>query len=635
MTLDIVTLSIALFFISSIQAIVMLFLFRIIQNYPGMYYLLASCLFSALSGLIFAVCTSLMYKDLAILGSNIFSFLAVTALNIGFTKFLGLQMKKRKLFILIVLLLTGLSAFSLEHNNISCRIILYSVLIATLSFLNTDILFHHKVDSVRPATRMVAFIHMLFGLFFALRALFTLFCQTTALMIPILFQLMAFFISIAGILIWSCCFIIMAVQRERSEKEQANERFRQIFETIPDTVFISSMETGEILEVNEKYTEETGYTREETIGKTPLELKLWSNTKERERFVDLIRKQGFCKNTEIRVVAKNGRKISALISSSLMKMNHNTYIISVIRNISHNKELAKKLNTSEETFKAIMEQSPVSFMLTDINGNIEYVNQKFLELTGYREEEVIGQNPRILKSGFQTKRFYQTLWATITSGRQWTGDIRNKKKNGEIMWEHICLTPILDEDGSIMRFLAVQEDISRRKLMEDELRIQARTDMLTGVMNRRYFMENAEKRLLKTRTDHEIAAFLMIDIDRFKDINDSFGHNMGDKAIRIVASQCQKMLKKGDLFGRIGGEEFGALIFSSDQEDYYQIADTIRYGVEIIDFLYEQEEKIPLRISIGLTVYRPGEDTLETLMHRADVALYQAKKDGRNRVVLI
>ena len=148
-------------------------------------------------------------------------------------------------------------------------------------------------------------------------------------------------------------------------------------------------------------------------------------------------------------------------------------------------------------------------------------------------------------------------------------------------------------------------------------------------------MENAEKRLLKTRTDHEIAAFLMIDIDRFKDINDSFGHNMGDKAIRIVASQCQKMLKKGDLFGRIGGEEFGALIFSSDQEDYYQIADTIRYGVEIIDFLYEQEEKIPLRISIGLTVYRPGEDTLETLMHRADVALYQAKKDGRNRVVLI
>lgn len=635
MTLDIATLSIALFFISSIQAIVMLFIFRIIQNYPGMYYLLASCIFSAASGLIFALCTSLLCGNLAIMGSNIFTFLAVITLNIGFSKFLGLQVEKRKLFILIALLLTGFSAFTLGNDNVYYRIIIFSVLIAILSFLNSDILFRHKVDSVRPATRMVAFIHMLFGLFFVVRALFSLFYKTMDSFIPTLFQLLSLFISIAGILTWSCCFIIMAVQRERSEKDQANERFRLIFETIPDTVFISSLETGEIIEINEKYTEVTGYTREETIGRTPMELNLWKNNKERELLVDLIRKQGFCRNIEIRIRAKSGRKISALISSSLMKMDHKTYIISVIRNISHNKELVKKLNTSEETFKAIMEQSPISFMLTDTNGDIEYVNQKFLELTGYREEEVIGQNPRILKSGFQTRKFYQTLWETITSGKQWSGDIRNKKKNGDIMWEHICLTPILAGDGTIMRFLAVQEDISRRKAMEDELRTQARTDMLTGVMNRRYFMENAQKRLSNARTDHEIGAFLMIDIDRFKDINDSFGHNMGDKAIRIVASQCQKMIKKGDLFGRIGGEEFGALIFSKHHEEYHQIADGIRYGVENIDFLNGHEERIPLRISIGLTVYRPGEDTLETLMHRADVALYQAKKDGRNRVVLI
>jgi diguanylate cyclase (GGDEF)-like protein/PAS domain S-box-containing protein len=635
MTLDITTLSIALFFISSIQAIVMLFIFRIIQNYPGMNYLLASCFFSATSGLIFAMRSSLLSGSLTILGSNFSSFLAVIALNIGFSRFLGLPLEKKKLFTLMALFLAGFSVFTLGTDNVNCRIIVFCVLIAILSFLNTDILTHHKVDSVRPATRMVAAIHLLYGLFFVVRAVVTLFHETLDFFIPTLFQLLAFFMSIAGILIWSYCFIIMAVQRERSEKDQANERFRLIFETIPDTVFISSLETGEIVEINEKYTEETGYTREETIGKTPMELNLWKNSREREVLVNHIRKQGSCKNIEIHIIAKNGKKISALISSSLMKMDHKKYIISVIRNISKNKELAKKLNTSEETFKAIMEQSPISFMLTDINGDIEYVNQKFLELTGYKEEEVIGQTPRILKSGFQTRKFYQTLWETIISGKQWSGEIRNKKKNGEIMWEHICLTPILDEDGTIMRFLAVQEDISSRKIMEDELRIQARTDMLTGVMNRRYFMENAEKRLFKTRRDHEIVAFLMIDIDRFKDINDSFGHNMGDKAIRIVASQCQKMIKKGDLFGRIGGEEFGALIFSKNHEEYHKIADAIRYGVESIDLLYESEEKIPLRISIGLTVYRPGEDTLETLMHRSDIALYQAKNDGRNRVVLI
>ena len=635
MTLDIVTLSIALFFISSIQAIVMLFIFRTIQDYPGMYYLLASCISSAVSGLFFVLCTTFICGGLAFLGSNIFCFLAILTLNIGFSKFLGLKVEKGKLWILFAFLLAGFSAFTFGINNGRWRLILFSVLIAILSFLNTDILFHHKADSFRPVTRMAAVIHMLFGLFFALRAVFTIFYRTTDVFISTLLQLMALFLSIAGILINSCCFIIMAIQRERSEKDQANERFRQIFETIPDTVIISRFDTGEIIEINEKYTEETGYTRKETIGKTSMELNLWKNDKERELFYGLIRKQGVLRNLELHITAKNGRSLSALVSSSLMKMEHQTYIISVVRNISRSKELVKKLNTSEETFKAIMEQSPVSSMLTDINGHIEYVNQKFLELTGYREEEVIGQTPRILKSGFQTRKFYQTLWKTITSGKQWSGDIRNKKKNGDIIWEHICLTPILDEEGSIMRFLAVQEDISSRKLMEEELRIQARTDMLTGVMNRRYFMEKAEKRLLNARATQQIAAFLMIDIDRFKDINDTFGHNMGDKAIRIIASQCQKMMKQEDLFGRIGGEEFGALIFCSNPEEHYQIADKIRCGVENISLMDVHGGRISLRISIGLTHYRPDEDTMETLMHRADMALYQAKNDGRNRVVLI
>ncbi len=635
MALDLATLSIVLFFISSIQAIVMLFIFRIIHNYPGMNYLLASCFFTALSGLVFALRGSFISDAPAILISNLSTFLAVIALNVGFSKFLGLSIAKKWLLATFLLFFISFFIFTLAIDDVSWRIILFSLLISGISFSNAGILLHHKIDSVRQTTRLASAVQLIFGAFFVIRAVITFFHKTSDIFVPTPLQLLVFFISIATIIICSYCFIIMAVQREHWEKKQANEQFQLIFETIPDTVLITGFETGEIVETNETFTEETGFSREEAIGKTPMELNLWLCTKERDAFMDMIQKQGFCKNVEIHIMTKTRKKISVLISANLMKMDQNLFIISVIRNISQSKELAKRLNTSEETFKAIMEQSPVSFMLTKTNGEIEYVNNKFLELTGYQEEEVIGKNPRILKSGYQSRKFYYNLWNTITSGCQWSGEIRNRKKNGEIMWEYVSLTPILDDEGNIIRYLGVQEDISNRKLMEDELKIQARTDMLTGVMNRRYFIEKAEKRLSEMNTLQEKAVFLMIDIDRFKDINDSFGHITGDKAIQIVARQCQKMIKHKDLFGRIGGEEFGALIFAQSQEEYKKAADDIRYSVENINLRHEGEEKIPLHISIGLTVYRPGEDTLESLMHRSDIALYQAKNDGRNRVAII
>ena len=635
MALDLATLSIVLFFISSIQAIVMLFIFRIIHNYPGMNYLLASCFFTALSGLVFALRGSFISDAPAILISNLSTFLAVIALNVGFSKFLGLSIAKKWLLATFLLFFISFFIFTLAIDDVSWRIILFSLLISGISFSNAGILLHHKIDSVRQTTRLASVVQLIFGAFFVIRAVITFFHKTSDVFVPTPLQLLVFFISIAAIIICSYSFIIMAVQREHWEKKQANEQFQLIFETIPDTVLITGFETGEIIETNETFTEETGYSREEAIGKTPMELNLWLCSRERESFMKMIQKQGYCKNVEIHIQTKSRKKMSVLISANLMKMEQNMFIISVIRNISQSKELAKRLNTSEETFKAIMEQSPVSFMLTKTSGEIEYVNNKFLELTGYQEEEVIGKNPRILKSGYQSRKFYHNLWETITSGYQWSGEIRNRKKNGEIMWEYVSLTPILDNEGNIIRYLGVQEDISSRKLMEDELKIQARTDMLTGVMNRRYFIENAEKRLSEMNTQQEKAVFLMIDIDRFKDINDSFGHITGDKAIQIVARQCQKMIKHKDLFGRIGGEEFGALIFAQSQEDYHKAADAIRFSVENINLRHEGEEKIPLHISIGLTVYRPGEDTLESLMHRSDIALYQAKNDGRNRVAMI
>nr|WP_314465044.1 sensor domain-containing diguanylate cyclase [uncultured Clostridium sp.] len=635
MILDLPSISIVLFYISFIQLLIMLFVFRIIKNYPGMNHLLFSCFSSALCGLLYASQYSSFHSSLLVFLSNLSFYFALLGLNIGFSKFLALPVDKKKLLALTLLFFAGYFWFSFVYNNSNYRMIVFCLTSAIVSFLNADILNNHTIDSVRPATQLIAAACIPYGTFLTIRALFTFYNETQNYSIGSFFYLMSCFLSIAGILLWTYCFIIMTVQREHADKKFAEEWFRLIFETIPDTVFISELHTGKIIDVNETYTWITGYTRDESIGKTTLDLKFWKNPGDRERFFEILQKEGCCKNLEITIITKERKELNALISSRITQLENSTYVISVIRDITSNKELKNKLSKSEYTFKAIMEQSPISFILTSTTGEIEYANPTFLKLMGYEVQEVLGKNPRIFKSGYHNREFYRNLWSTIQSGKQWSSEIINQKKNGDLIWGNIILTPILNEDGEIVQFLSTLEDISDRKRTEQELKIQARTDMLTGIMNRRSFMETAEKMLLDIKNYGQKAAFLMIDIDRFKSINDAFGHNMGDRAICLVTGECQKLMKGKDLLGRIGGEEFAALIFGINESEIVQTADKLCRSIEQLELYSEREEQITLHISIGVTFFHLDTDTLESLMERSDVALYQAKNAGRNRISVI
>ena len=635
MTLDFPTLSIVLFFISLIQVLIMLFVFRIMKYYPGMNYLLSSCLFSSACGILYALHTTESESIVWILVTNLSFYLSIICLNIGFSKFLNLPVSKWKLLTLTMLLLVGLFWFTEIVNNLNYRIIVVSLLSAFVTFQNAEVLCNHKIHSVRSATRLVAIANLVYGSFLIIRGLFTFYHEMLDYKIASFFYILIYFISVAGILLWTYCFIIMTVQREQADRKLAEERFRLIFKTIPDTVFISELDTGKIIDVNETYTLATGYTKEESIGKTTLDLKFWKNAEERDHFYQLIHKEGGCKNLEIHIITKNGKEATTLISSSIAQWENSTYIISVIRDITQNKELKNKLKKSEDTFKAVMEQSPLSFILTSTSGKIEYVNPKFLELMGYEKHEVLGKNPRILKSGYHDRIFYQNLWNAILSGKQWTSEIRNRKKNGELIWEKIILTPIFNEEGEIVQFLSILEDISDRKRKEQELKMLARTDMLTGIMNRRSFMEMAERKLFEIKKQGKKAAFLMIDIDRFKSINDTFGHTMGDRAIRMVTTECQQIIKDFNLLGRIGGEEFAALIIGLYETEFVQTAEMLCRRIEQIELYSDNQVKIPLQISVGVAFCHLEDDTLESLMERSDIALYQAKNSGRNRISVI
>ena len=295
----------------------------------------------------------------------------------------------------------------------------------------------------------------------------------------------------------------------------------------------------------------------------------------------------------------------------------------------------KLANDKIHVLSQAVEQSPASIVITDLTGSIEYVNKRFTDITGYSYEEVIGKNPRILKSDYHSIEDYKNLWTYVLTGKEWSGEFLNKKKNGEFYWESAIVSPIFDSEGKINKIIAIKEDISERKRLEGELKKQARTDGLTGLSNRRYFVEAVENELLRNKRYHKDCSFLMLDIDHFKLVNDNFGHAMGDIAIKKVADVFIETIRKTDILGRIGGEEFAILLVETDFDNALKTAERLRLNVENLKLFDDKGTQVKLTISIGIARYNEERNSLEELMICSDKALYRAKNEGRNRVVSI
>ena len=278
-----------------------------------------------------------------------------------------------------------------------------------------------------------------------------------------------------------------------------------------------------------------------------------------------------------------------------------------------------------------VEQNPCSIIITDISGNIKYVNHKFTKLTGYTPEEVVGQNSRILKSGKIPPEEYKRMWNTITSGSEWHGEFQNKKKSGKLYWVHASISPVKDSNGIITHFLAVIEDINERKHLETKLVNMAERDPLTNLFNRRRFEEELEDWLAQAKRYTTHGALLFIDLDDFKHINDTFGHYTGDKLLKTVANTLQKRLRYTDTLARLGGDEFAIILQHTNIGQAQLIAGEmlalLKYNTE------GKEGKCPgITASIGIALFPEHSASLETLIAYADLAMYNAKEQGGNRV---
>jgi diguanylate cyclase (GGDEF)-like protein/PAS domain S-box-containing protein len=301
-----------------------------------------------------------------------------------------------------------------------------------------------------------------------------------------------------------------------------------------------------------------------------------------------------------------------------------------------------------------VEQSPVSVVLTDIHGNIEYVNPYFSQLTGYNLHEVIGKNPRMIQSGNTSPETYAEMWETIQSGKVWRGELLNKKKDGEQYWEVEIIAPVTNADGAIVNYIAIKEDVTAKKEsdtklrdayamleeqmkeiqgLQDELREQAIRDPLTKLHNRHYLKETLSRELSRAVRERYPISFLLLDIDHFKQVNDTYGHAAGDFVLRELADHLAEFTRTGDIVCRYGGEEFLVVFPNTKEQDAFFIADRLRESIQESK-IYADRHMISITISAGISEF-PTHGQYEALvLETADRALYHAKLNGRNQVVL-
>jgi len=282
-----------------------------------------------------------------------------------------------------------------------------------------------------------------------------------------------------------------------------------------------------------------------------------------------------------------------------------------------NQEHIKLLSTT-------VEQSSSEVVITDPTGLILYVNKMFTEKTGYSFNEVIGKNSRFVQSGEMSKQFYEDMWRTIRQGSSWKGEVINRKKNGDRYWQLMTITPIKDSDGAISHFLAQKLDISRQKAAESQLRYQAEHDLLTNLPNRQLFLKRLEDALEKVRGEDQHAAVLFMDLDNFKDVNDTLGHSTGDALLRMVAQRIENCLSEPNIAARLGGDEFAILMPDlKDRPEVYLLADrvidTIRKPYMIDDHL------LHIGVSMGITLAPDDGCQSSELMINSDMAMYAAK----------
>lgn len=408
---------------------------------------------------------------------------------------------------------------------------------------------------------------------------------------------------------------------------------------------------GMILYFNPEAQKMLGYTWEEVVCReTPLIFHLVEEVRERAR--GLSRQPGAAKPEGFSVfvaglgpetpaieadwtyVRKDGSSFPVSLCVSLLSDGRGEVLgyLGIATDISARQQQERNLRIA-----AIAFESQAAIMVTDADQRILQVNQAFSTLTGYSADEAIGSTPSFLKSGRQDPPFYAEMWCTLAETGHWQGEIWNRRKSGEVFPEWLTITSVRDALGKVTHFVSTFSDISNLKVAESEIHHLAYYDPLTGMPNRRMLLNRLEKSCLASRRDGHYGALLMIDLDHFKTLNDTLGHDVGDRLLIEVANRLTACIRECDTAARLGGDEFVIMLenLGCDTEGAALqaeiVAEKVRFELAR-PYLLSGDTEYFRSASIGISLYQGCEKTVDVLLKQADIALYKSKDAGRNAI---
>lgn len=420
-----------------------------------------------------------------------------------------------------------------------------------------------------------------------------------------------------------------AFLRDISERKSKEARLRML-STAVEQSFASVVITNadaEIEYVNPRFTEVTGYSAAEVMGKNPRVLQSGYTPKSIHQSLWSKLSDGMPWMGEFINRRKNGELYNEEAHISPVKTDNGetSHFVAVKLDVTERRQIEEKLHQAARVFSEAHE----GISICDANGLFIDVNPTFCEITGYSRDEVIGKNPRILSSGKQSPEFYSEMWRAIISQGHWQGEVWNRRKNGEFYAERLTISVVRNDAGQIVNYIGLFSDITLTKQQQQSLELLAHYDPLTQLPNRTLFADRFNQAIARCKRDGSMLAICYLDLDGFKPVNDTHGHNVGDRLLIEVAERIRSVVREEDTVSRQGGDEFVLLL--GNLHSMAQVDVTMNRLHQAIAQPFQVDEKaITIGASSGVVVYPNNNADPDTLLRYADQAMYQAKLAGKN-----
>lgn len=622
---------------------------------------------------------------------NVLLLGGVLLLFLGISKFFNIKINRQFNFIILI----GYAIVQLFliyiYPSLHYRTILFSIVLTIYSIQITWILFSSKDKRFRTITRGLGVISIIYWMIGIIRIGFSIFVSSTDdlftsnpveisiyLVLQIVYILLTFYLfqMVNRQLVFNLEDDIEMRNTLAAELQLSEEKFYRAFKSNPAPMILSEMESGKVLNVNDAYLKITGFERDEILKSTTLELNLWDNPDDRRHLVEKIKKEGKLFNFQFNGRNKQGDLLHLIYSGERILLNNEECLISSLQDITERvvseRIVALRLDLWE--YSANHTTNELMTKALDEIEDLTHSKISFFHFVNEKERELLLQAWSTNTKKKFCKAEGENMHYALKNAGVWADSVRERKpvihndfetlKNKKGMPEghagivRELVVPVIHKDNveavlgvgnkdiyytdldvemvssvANLIWLIVRQKQADDKILDlnRKLNDMAMTDELTQIPNRRAFFINGNSEISRTRRYHEPLSVIMLDIDKFKMINDTYGHDTGDYVLHCIASLLSECIRETDIVGRLGGEEFAILLPNTKLDDAVKMAERIRAAIENRSCT-DHEIRKGITVSLGVAQYHLALKNLDELLRDADIALYQAKNNGRNRV---